>query len=166
MPNAAALHQLFFNEPAGRFMLGQVYRSAEVFWTADDFNLPEQTGHWRCDIVDDNRLTWSQAVYEMFGIPAGELVPREQAVARYLEHSRDVLARVRGFAIEHGCSFILDAAINAHGTENSWIRVLAVPIIEDGRVIGLHGLKRMLQTSGNQRRRKVAKREAKLVASG
>jgi len=163
MPNAALLHQLFFNEPAGRYTLGQVYRSAEVFWLEPDFQLPDDTGFWRCDIKDNDKLTWSETVYEMFGLPVGEVVPRDEAVARYLEHSRNVLARVRGFAIEHGCSFILDAAINAHGAENSWIRVLSVPIVEDGRVVAIHGLKRMLATSAGRRPRATAKRGVKLI---
>lgn len=165
MPNAPLLHQLFFTEPAGRFTLGQVYRSAEVFWNAGDFKLPDDTGIWRCDIKDNDRLTWSETVYEMFGMPVGALVPREEAVARYLEHSRNVLARLRGFAIEHGCSFVLDAAINPHGTGNDWIRVLAVPIVEDSRVVGLHGLKRMLQSSTTRRTRKTVKRGVRLVGS-
>ena len=151
MPSAPLLHQLFFTEPAGRFTLGQVYRSAEIFWAADNFQLPDGSGMWRCDIKDNDRLTWSDAVYEMFGLVAGETVPREEAVARYLDHSRNVLARLRGFAIEHGCSFILDAAIDPHGTGASWIRVLAVPIVEDGRVVGLHGLKRALQSATSRR---------------
>jgi hypothetical protein len=147
MPSAPLLHQLFFTEPAGRFTLGQVYRSAEAFCTADGLPLPDGAGSWRCDIHDNDRLTWSDADYEMFGLPAGEIVPLEMAVARYLDHSRNVLARLRGFAIEHGCTFILDAAIDPHGTGATWIRVLAVPIVADGRVVGLHGLKRMLPSA-------------------
>jgi hypothetical protein len=165
MPSAPLLHQLFFTEPAGRFTLGQVYRSAEVFWAADNFQLPDDAGMWRCDIKDNDRLTWSDAVYGMFGLPAGELVPREEAVARYLEHSRNVLARLRGFAIEHGCSFILDAAIDPHGAGASWIRVLAVPIVEDGRVVGLHGLKRALQSANARRARNATKRSIRAVGS-
>jgi hypothetical protein len=158
MPNSTLLHQLFFTEPAGRFTLGQVYRAADVFWEADGFEMPADAGTWRCDIEHNDRLTWSDAVYEMFGLRAGDIVPREAAVARYLEHSRNVLSRLRGFAIEHGCGFILDAAIDPHGTGASWIRILAVPVVEDGRVVGLHGLKRALQSTTSRRSRKAVKR--------
>ncbi len=163
MPNAPILRQLFFAEPAGRFALGQVYRSAEVFWKSDDFAVPDDTGLWRCDINDSDRLTWSEAVYQMFGVPVGEPIPRELAVARYLEQSRNLLARLRGFAIEHRCSFILDAALNTHGAANSWIRVLAVPIVEERRVVGLHGLKRALQSSVSRPATRAVKQKTRLV---
>lgn len=101
-------------------------------------------GHWACDIADHDRLSWSDSVYHLFGLPAGVHVDREWAVGRYLVHSRTTLERVRGFALRHACGFILDAEIEPEGAGRRWIRVLAVPIFENGRVVRLHGLKRGL----------------------
>jgi hypothetical protein len=144
MPNSPLLEQLFFTEPAGRFALGHVIRSGQEVATADEILACNDTGHWRCDINDHNRLTWSDKVYELFGMPVGTQVERDQAVARYCEHSKGVLERLRAFAINRKCGFILDAAIHPNEKDNRWIRVLAVPILENDRVVGLQGLNRAL----------------------
>jgi PAS domain-containing protein len=101
-------------------------------------------GYWACNIADRDRLAWSDTVYELFGLPAGAEVDREWAVGRYLAHSQATLARVREFALRHACGFILDAEIAPEGGCARWIRVLAVPVFEDGRITRLHGLKRAL----------------------
>ena len=41
-------------------------------------------------------------------------------------------------------SFMLDAEIDNGAGSNSWIRPLAVPMIDGGSVVGLHGVKRGL----------------------
>jgi hypothetical protein len=101
-------------------------------------------GYWHCDITDEDRLTWSDKVYELFGLSPGSPVERDWAVARYGENSKTSLERVRKYALSHNFGFILDAAIEPEGGDCRWIRVLAVPIVEDGRIVGLHGLKRPL----------------------
>lgn len=102
------------------------------------------TGQWTCDLRDCDRLTWSHAVYDLFGLPVGAPVERDWAVARYAEHSQSALQRVRGFALRHGCGFMLDAEIAPEGADRRWIRVLALPEFQHGQIVRLHGLKRML----------------------
>lgn len=144
MPKSLLIHELFFGEPAGRFALGHVFRSPQAFADADQVPASDEIGHWRCDITDHDKLTWTDAVYELFGLPADTPVERDQAVARYSDHSKSVLDRLRTFAITRGCGFILDAAIYPNGEENRWIRILAVPVLENDRVVALQGLKRAL----------------------
>lgn len=146
MSGVQTLHQLFFTEPAGRFAFGHVFRSAEVFWTDADIAARADTGHWSCDLADRDRLTWSETVYELFGLPAGEPIPRDLAVARYSEQSKIALDRMRTFSIKNRCGFMLDAAIRPDGLDNRWIRIATIPIAEEGKVVGLHGLKRSLQS--------------------
>lgn len=142
MPTEGVLPQLFLSEPAGRFALGHVFSGGKGFVEPTSAN--EEIGHWRCDITDDNRLTWSNEVYELFGIPAGTQVNRDEAVAHYSEQSKSVLDRLRAFAINRRCGFILDALISPDGSSNQWIRLIAFPILQAGRVVGLQGLKRAL----------------------
>jgi hypothetical protein len=146
MSGVTSLHQLFFTEPPGRFAFGHVFRSAEVFWTDSEIAARGDTGYWSCDLADRNRLTWSETIYELFGLPAGEPIPRDLAVARYSEQSKIVLDRVRTFSIKNRCGFMLDAAIRPDGLDNRWIRIATIPIVEDGKVVGLHGIKRALQS--------------------
>jgi len=136
------LPQLFLSEPAGRFALGHVFSGTKGFVEPAGAN--KGFGHWRCDISEDNRLTWSEEVYDLFGIPAGTQVERDDALAHYSDQSKGVLERVRAFAISRKCGFILDALICPDGGGNRWIRLIAFPIMNAGRVVGLQGLKRAL----------------------
>lgn len=101
-------------------------------------------GYWACDLHDHDRLTWSDGVYDLFGLPVGVQLDRERTVARYAAHSRSTLQRIRAFALGHGCGFVLDAEIAPQTAGLRWIRVLALPEFEDGQLVRLHGLKRAL----------------------
>jgi hypothetical protein len=139
--NVSFVYALFDSEPAGTFVSGHVFRSAPDLTTAA---LDPRSGYWHCDIADHDRLTWSEKVYELFGLPAGAPIERDRAVAQYSEQSRSALEQIRNFALNRKFGFILDAAVRSKGASHRWIRVLAVPILFDGRIIGLHGLKRAI----------------------
>ena len=65
-------------------------------------------------------------------------------MAHYSEQSRSALERVRTFGLKRNFGFILDAEITPEEAASRWIRVLAVPILEGRRIVGLHGVKRAL----------------------
>ena len=132
---------MFYDEPPGAFAGGYIFRSAPDLTSAID---DPDNGYWHCDIADDDKLTWSEKVYELFGLAAGTPVERDWAVARYSDASKSTLERVRTYGLNRKFGFILDAQITPQGADDRWIRVLAVPIMTDGRVVGLHGLKRAL----------------------
>jgi len=134
----------FFREPAGCFALGQLLMSPPAEMDFEHYGGADDTGFWHCDLTNHDALTWSDKVYEIFGLPPGSSVAREDAVAKYREHSRGVLERLRSYAISRKCGFILDAAINPKG-DTRWVRIWAAPVMEEGRVIGLRGLKRVLE---------------------
>ncbi|MFL6723506.1 MAG: hypothetical protein ACJ8FC_09925 [Sphingomicrobium sp.] len=137
------INSLFHEEPAGTFAHGHVFINApDVVGAERD----PDAGYWHCDIASDDKLTWSEKVYELFGLTGGSPVVREWAVTRYEEPSRSALDTVRTYAVSRKLGFILDAAISPEGGGKRWIRVLAVPIVakRNGRVVGLHGLKRPL----------------------
>jgi hypothetical protein len=137
-------YSLFQEEPAGTFEDGFVFVIAPDL---SDAERDPHGGYWRCDIAHDDRLSWSEQVYALFGLPAGTPVTRPWAVARYTEPSKTVLERVRSYALRRKLGFIIDAAIRPEGAGHRWIRVLAVPIVSkrSGRVVGVHGLKRALE---------------------
>ena len=132
---------LFYGEPAGTFSDGHIFARAPEL---DCARADPALGYWHCDIADHDRLTWSEKVYDLFGLSSGDPVERDWAVARYSEHSRNALKKVRNYALGHKFGFILDAEISHQAAATRWIRVLAVPIVEANRVVGLHGLKRSL----------------------
>src|SRR4029453_5846209 len=98
MPNQPLLHKLFFEEPAGRFALGHLLTPAAIGEAFEQDLGGDEVGTWKSDLTNDNALTWSEKVSEIFGLANGTPVVREDAVARYREHSRGVLERLRAYA--------------------------------------------------------------------
>jgi hypothetical protein len=140
----AVLYDLFFREPPGRFALGHLLGLATADESFADLLQHKEAAHWHCDIANQDALTWSEKVYEIFGLPLGAPITREEAVQRYRDHSRGVLERVRSFATSHKCGFLLDAEISPRNEESRWIRIAALPILEEGRLVGLRGAKRVI----------------------
>ena len=100
-------------------------------------------GCWECDL-SDNSLIWSGGVYDIFGLPRGVTVGRDEAVALYSEDSRARMERLRSYAIRHKRGFTLDVEIRAAVGETRWMRLIAAPVCDGDRVARLHGLKLIL----------------------
>lgn len=100
-------------------------------------------GLWHCDLAD-NSLTWSAGVYDIFGLPRDAAINREEAAALYCDESRDVMERLRAYAIKHRRGFTVDVEIRPSMTRRHWMRLVASPICDGNRVTHLHGVKQML----------------------
>lgn len=97
-------------------------------------------GQWECDL-SDNSLTWSDPVYDIFGLPRGASVERRDVVELYTEESGLAMERLRAYAIKHKRGFTLDAQIRPASGPTRWMRLIAAPLCEGDRVVRLHGLK-------------------------
>lgn len=100
----------------------------------------ETAGRWECDLRD-NRLTWTPEVYALFGLPADTPPARADVLPLYEEGSRALMERLRAYAIRHRRGFTLDAEIRPADGGRRWMRLVAAPVIEEGRVVRLLGLK-------------------------
>jgi len=97
-------------------------------------------GCWECNL-SDNSLIWSGGVYDLFGLPRGATVTRDEAVSFYSEASRASMEQLRRHAIRYRRGFTLDVAIRpATGGERN-MRLITAPVCEGNRVVRLHGLK-------------------------
>lgn len=129
-------------EEPRHFVLGHIFgRSADLGSVTDQELEKHGIGRWECDFLNNNKLTWSGIVYDLFGFSRGSEVSREQAVASYCTPSRDILERIRTYAVDHSRAFVLDAEINGFGGRQQWIRIVAEPVLSDEAVVGLRGLK-------------------------
>ncbi len=97
-------------------------------------------GCWECDL-NDNSLTWSGGVYDLFGLPRGADVSRDRALRFYSEDSRAKLERLRAFSIKHRRGFTLDVEIRTALNDQRWMRLIAAPVCSGDRAISLQGLK-------------------------
>ena len=124
-----------------RFDLGRLFDGAGI-----DQVDPARTarlqgvGQWNCDLAD-NGLNWSPEVHDLFGFPRSAMVSRAEAAARYGELSRAAMERLRAYAIRHRRGFTLDAEISTAQGARRWMRLVAAPICDGGRVVALRGLK-------------------------
>jgi PAS domain-containing protein len=129
---------------AGRhFDLGLVLNSAvtDAIEPAEVGKLGfHHSGCWECDL-SDNSLIWSGGVYDIFGLPRGAKVSRDEAVAFYCEESRAAMERLRTYAIRHRRGFTLDVEIRPAVGPNRWMRLIAAPLCDGDRTVRLHGLK-------------------------
>lgn len=97
-------------------------------------------GCWECDL-GDNSLIWSGGVYDIFGLPRGSPLTRDEAVALYSEESRAKMEALRAHAIRHRRGFTLDAEIHPAVGARRWMRLICAPVCEEDRPVRLHGLK-------------------------
>ena len=136
-------HSWALTEQPRHFELGFVLNSAVI-----DMVGPTEVGGlgvhhagcWECDLTD-NSLTWSGGVYDIFGLPRGAKVSRDEAVALYTEESRAAMEHLRSYAIGHKRGFTLDAEIRPAVGGRRWMRLIAAPVCDGDKVVRLHGLK-------------------------
>jgi hypothetical protein len=130
-------------EQARHFELGYVLSSAvtDVIDPTEVGGLGlHHAGCWEC-VLTDNSLTWSGGVYDIFGLPRGVQISREDSVAFYSEDSRAKMERLRSYSIRHNRGFTLDVEIRAAVGESRYVRLIAAPKCLGDRVVSLHGLK-------------------------
>jgi PAS domain-containing protein len=136
-------HSWPLHESRRHFELGAILNSAVA-----DALAPERIGAvgsyhagcWECDLAD-NKLSWSGGVYDLFGLPRGAPVSRQEAAALYAEPSRSAMERLRAYAIRHARGFTLDVEIRPVAGAPRWMRLIAAPVRENGQVVRLHGIK-------------------------
>ncbi len=130
------------------FELGQIHGPDTIDAVADLADIVvgnraggPRPGWWECDLTDNNRLRWSGEVYDIFGIPRGAAVTREETAALYGEGSRAAMERLRAYAIRHRRGFTLDVEIRPAAAPPRWMRLIAAPLWVGDRIVKLQGLK-------------------------
>lgn len=141
------VHYWPLDEHGHRFVLGRLIDvSAAVVreYAQEGIAAGARMGRWECELSDD-RLTWSDEVYDLFGVPRGAHVTRAEALTYYRDHSRAAMERLRCEAIEQNRAFVIDAEMRlGHGRERCWMRVVGAPVSENGKVTRLQGFKQIL----------------------
>lgn len=97
-------------------------------------------GAWECDL-NTNMLTWTDGVFDVFGLPRGTQIRREDALALYCDESRAEMERLRAEAIAQNKSFKMDAKILRADGGQRWMRLTVDILSRDGRPTHLYGLK-------------------------
>jgi PAS domain S-box-containing protein len=98
-------------------------------------------GLWTCDLANNNALLWSPEVHALFGIPVDEVLTRSLAASCYVPRSRVAMEALRAHAIHHRRGFTLDAMIRRPDGDSRWMRLSAMPVVADRKVVRLIGTK-------------------------
>lgn len=137
------LHDWLLAEKPFRFVAGHVFTPPSCLSRSiDGFRVEPKIGRWECDLLHGNQLTWSKAIYDIFGFDPGRIIRREEVAARYRDSSRELMESLRSYAIRQSRAFVLDAGIDpACGGLPRWMRLVAIPVERDGSIVALKGLK-------------------------
>ena len=118
-------------------------------------------GVWECDLAT-GRLTWTDMVYDIFGIPRGAPVDRETTLRLYEPSSRREMERLRAEAINSGTGFELDIQIKLAVSEVRWVRLTALVEQEAGQSVRIFGTKQDI-TSEKAAREQVQALQTELI---
>lgn len=117
-------------------------RSLQPRWVDNDGVpfLPSLPPAWQCDLASD-QLTWSGGVFDLFGIPRGEVIDRRWTLEFDMPESRIALDRLLAQALATCGSFTFEAQIRRLDGELRWMRSSADVQQRDGRAAVLYGSK-------------------------
>ncbi|WP_353185216.1 diguanylate cyclase [Bosea sp. (in: a-proteobacteria)] len=106
---------------------------------------PAAIGAWECHLADDS-LSWTDGVYDLFGLPRGSAIQRASALDLYEEGSRSEMERLRGRMIRSGGAFSLDCRIRTADNRRRWMRLIAGVGHRHGRPWRIFGSKQDVTT--------------------
>lgn len=97
-------------------------------------------GVWECSLPDE-KLRWTDVVYDIFELPRGSALDRAAVVRMYTEHSAKELHVLRSRAIAERSGFEMDAEIITARGNSRWIRITATVECDGDRPTGIFGMK-------------------------
>lgn len=113
---------------------------AEARRLYDQAALMAGIGAWECRLAG-NQLSWTDGIYDLFGLTRGSPIPRRSIVDLYQDDSRVEMERLRGRLIASGQGFVMDARIRTAAGVERWMRLSAAVTHEHGRPVRIHGAK-------------------------
>ncbi|WP_244475880.1 diguanylate cyclase [Methylobacterium sp. Leaf93] len=127
-------------EDQARFIDAQALSLAHSRKIFERASAVARIGVWECRL-DDETLTWTDAVYRMFDLPVGSAVDRETTLGCYSPESRIRLDTLRSEAIAERGGFTQDAEIVTALGNRRWIRLTATVECEGGIPVRIFGMK-------------------------
>ncbi|KQP34694.1 hypothetical protein ASF27_01070 [Methylobacterium sp. Leaf102] len=97
-------------------------------------------GVWECRLSDE-RLTWTDGVYDLFEIPRGDRLDRDATLRCYPPGSLATMQALRSRAIAEGGGFHLDTEIVTARGRRRWMRLTATVECVDGVPVRIFGMK-------------------------
>jgi diguanylate cyclase (GGDEF)-like protein len=97
-------------------------------------------GIWSCSLPDE-KLVWTDGVYDLFELPRGSVIDRAQILSMYRPESARRMQELRAHAIATLGDFNFDAEIITTSGLHRWMRITATVDGVDGRARRIFGMK-------------------------
>lgn len=97
-------------------------------------------GIWSCTLPDQ-RLTWTNGVYDLFELPRGSYISRDNSLTLYTPDSARQMQALRAEAIATCGDFNFDAQIITAKGNTRWMRITATVDGIDGKARRIFGMK-------------------------
>lgn len=97
-------------------------------------------GAWECNLSNE-ALSWTDGVYDLFGLSRGSTIYRSATLDLYEASSRSEMERLRATAIREGRGFALDCRIRTAAGEKRWMRLVVGVGYQHGRPVRVFGSK-------------------------
>lgn len=135
-PNEDGGLAFYFEEVTGRRRRQEeIERQNDLFAKAQDL---AKVGAWEYD-VQSQVSTWTDELYQIYGLPTSTEPGLERAFQLYHEDSRVRVQEAFREAIANGTPYDLEAQITTPNGEDRWIRTKADPQTADGEVVHVRG---------------------------
>lgn len=108
--------------------------------TFDRASTAARIGVWECTLPDQS-LTWTDVVYDIFDLPRGSTLSREETLKCYPEEAARELDRRRSKAIADRTGFSLETEIVTAAGRRRWMRITATVECVDGEPVRIFGMK-------------------------
>ncbi|WP_199093491.1 diguanylate cyclase [Bosea sp. ASV33] len=101
---------------------------------------PAAIGAWECNLANES-LSWTDGVYDLFGLQRGSTIQRSSILDLYEAGSRSEMNRMRSGIIRNGGAFSLDCRIRTASNERRWMRLIVGVGHQNGRPLRIFGSK-------------------------
>ncbi|WP_293796026.1 diguanylate cyclase [uncultured Bosea sp.] len=101
---------------------------------------PAAIGAWECNLANE-ALSWTDGVYDLFGLQRGSTIQRSSILDLYEAGSRSEMNRLRSGIIRNGGAFSLDCRIRTASNERRWMRLIVGVGHQNGRPFRIFGSK-------------------------
>lgn len=97
-------------------------------------------GIWECSLPDET-LRWTDVVYDIFDLPRGSPLDRNEIMSFYSAESARELIRRRSRAVDEHSGFTMEAEIVTAKGNHRWMRITATVECSDNEPVRIFGMK-------------------------
>lgn len=117
-------------------------------------------GGWETDVISE-RSTYTDSLASLLGYPKGEVPTKDEVLKRFTKSSGEKLEKAYRDVYESQKGFDTEIELMLPSGATSWVRIVVVPKVEDGRLIKVIG---SLIDINERKKNEIALKELAMIA--